>query len=387
LINFENHHKKFYHLEFIILYSIFTFFCICFLIQAYFLIVVQGKFARIKAPETIHDFRPNLSVVICARNEAKNLQENLNFILEQDYPNYEVIVVNDCSYDNSEEILKEFVNQFPAKLKVVTITEHPRHKTSKKFAATLGIKATANDFLIFTDADCKPKSVHWLSSMVNHYKNPQTEIVLGFSPYQSKPGFLNKIIRYETCLTAINYFGFSLTGMPYMGIGRNLSYKKSLFFKGKGFASHLHIPSGDDDLFVNQHANPNNVAIEFSADAQVISEPNTTFKNFWRQKFRHLGAGKAYKRSHKAILTTQFLSGLLFYDLFILLIVLKFQLIWVVGVFLLRFFIQTLVYFKALRKLKSVDLLGSLIILDPVYHFYMILLTIFASFKRKNQWK
>ena len=387
LLNFENHITKFYRLESLILYSIFALLLLCFLIQAYFLIIVQGKFARLKIESTPNEFKPNLSVVICARNEANNLQENLHYVLEQDYPNFEVIIVNDCSQDYSEYILKQLVAQYPDKLRVVTITEHPRHKTSKKFAATLGIKAAKYEILVFTDADCKPNSVHWLSNMANHYQNPATEIVLGFSPYYHKPGLLNKMIRYETCLTAINYFGFALAGMPYMGIGRNLSYKKSLFFKGKGFASHIHIPSGDDDLFVNQHAKRTNVAIEFGVDTHVLSNPKTTFSGFWVQKFRHLGAGKAYRAKHIAILTAQFLSGVLFYDLIIILLVLKFEPIWVLSIFFSRFILQSLVFHKVMRKLKSVDLIGWVIILDPIYHFYMVVLSIFGLFKNKHRWK
>ena len=387
LLNFENYTTKFYRLELLILYSLFAVFLLCFFIQAYFLITVHGKFARTKKIRVNKDFKPSLSVVICARNEANNLQKNLQYVLDQNYPNFEVIVVNDCSHDHSEHILKQLVAQYPSKLKVVTITEHPRHKTSKKFAATMGIKAAANEILIFTDADCKPKSHQWLSIMASHYQNPDTEIVLGFSPYSSIPSLLNKIIRYETCLTAINYFGFALMGMPYMGIGRNLSYKKSLFFKGKGFASHIHIPSGDDDLFVNQHANKKNVAVEYGADAHTLSEPKISYSSFWRQKFRHLGAGKAYKGKHKAILTAQFLSGLLFYDLIIVLLILRFEPVWVLSVFFLRYLVQSIIYYKALRKLKSLDLIWWVIILDPIYHFYMILLSIFGLFKRKNRWK
>lgn len=387
LLNFENYTTKFYRLELLILYSLFAVLLLCFFIQAYFLITVHGKFARTKKIRLNKDFKPSLSVVICARNEANNLQKNLQYVLDQDYPDFEVVVVNDCSYDNSEHILKQLVTQYPTKLKVVSITEHARHKTSKKFAATLGIKAAANEILVFTDADCKPKTSKWLSIIASHYKNPAIEIVLGFSPYTVKPGLLNKIIRYETCLTALNYFGFALTGMPYMGIGRNLSYKKSLFFKGKGFASHIHIPSGDDDLFVNQHANNTNVALEYSIASHVLSEPKNTISSFWRQKLRHLGAGKAYKRKHKTILTVQFLSGLLFYDLIIVLLILRFEPIWVLSVFFLRYLVQTVIYYKALRKLKSLGLIGWLIILDPIYHFYMILLSIFGLFKRKNRWK
>lgn len=375
-------------MEILIFYGLFSVFVLCFLVQAYFLIVVQGKFSRvILAPKDTQTLTNSVSVIICARNEAKNLTQNLSFVLNQNYPNFEVIVVNDCSFDGSEDLLKEFLSQYPTKLKVVTIEEHPRHKTSKKFAATLGIKASSHEILLFTDADCKPQSQNWISKMVHHYQNPAIEIVLGCSPYQHKTSFLNKIIRYETFLTAVNYFGFALWGMPYMGIGRNLSYKKSLFFKGKGFASHMHIPSGDDDLFVNQHANTSNIALEYSFDSQTISQPKTSIKSYWIQKIRHLGAGKHYKNNHKTILSLLFLSGLIFYTALIGLIILKIQIIAVVSVLFVRYLLQLFIYHKSFIKLQSKDLAWWLIITDPIYYFYTVLLSFFGLFKKKARWK
>lgn len=375
-------------MEIFLVYIFFLVFVLCFIVQTYFLVVIQGRFSRKKLNTVSNQTITNsVSVVICARNECKNLAQNLSFVLNQNYPNFEVIVVNDCSFDGSGDLLKEFVNQYRTKLKVVTIEEHPRHKTSKKFAATLGIKASANEILLFTDADCKPQSQNWINKMVSHYQNPAIEIVLGCSPYQHQSGFLNKIIRYETFLTAINYFGFALSGLPYMGVGRNLSYKKSLFFKGKGFASHMHIPSGDDDLFVNQHANKKNVALEYSFDSQTISQPKTSLLGYWRQKIRHTGAGKAYKSTHKVILTLQFLTGLLFYISFIGLLVLKIQLLVVISVFVFRYILQIFTYYNGLVKLQSKDLACWIILIDPVYYFYSMILIFYGLLKKKARWK
>lgn len=374
-------------LEIIIYYALFAIFSLCFYIQAYYLLVFYAKFSLHKIGESQQTNIHSVTVIICARNEAKNLEKNLDYVLNQQYPNFEVIVVNDCSYDATEDVLKTFVEQYPSLLKVVNISEHPRHKTSKKFAATLGIKASAHEILVFTDADCRPNSPHWLSKMVGHYHNPNIEIVLGFSPYEAKNGFLNKLIRYETCITAINYLSCAIVGKAYMGIGRNLSYKKSLFFKGKGFASHMHIPSGDDDLFVNQHAHSNNVAIEYSYDAQVISQPKTSFASLWKQKMRHLGAGRNYKFVDKQRLTIQFLSGWLFYILCIVLLVLKFMYVWVIGLFILRYLLQLFFYQKAFVKLQSKNLAGWLIFTEPVYYANIFLLSIASIFTKKTTWK
>lgn len=338
-----------------------------------------------KEEEPIKNKLP-VSVIICARNEAKNLEKNLEKVLHQDYPDFEVIVVNDCSSDHSDDVLRDFQKRYK-NLKVVKIEEHPRFKTAKKFAATLGIKAASHEILIFTDADCEPASSSWIEEMASHYQNQQTEIVLGYSPYLKENGFLNKLIRYETFQTALNYFSFALYGMPYMGVGRNLSYKKSLFFKGKGFAAHMHIPSGDDDLFVNQNATAQNVALEIREEAQVWSAPKNTWKSYWQQKNRHLGAGKVYKKEHKVYLSLQAGSAICFYALWVVCLVLNIEPYFLIGVFVLRFLIQIYVFYKPMSRFQNKDLLWWFILLDPFYYIYLTGLNVVGLFSKKISWK
>lgn len=326
-----------------------------------------------------------VSVIICARNERKNLEENLESILTQDYPGFEVVVVNDCSVDGSDELLRGF-SELYSHLKVVTITEHVRFKHGKKFAVTLGIKAASNEHLIFTDADCKPASANWIRHMQENFDGNK-EIVLGYSPYAVKSGPLNAFIRFETFFTALNYLSFALAGEPYMGVGRNLAYTKSLFFRGKGFASHMHIASGDDDLFVNQNASAVNAVIEIDPDTHVWTEPKTTLVGFVKQKIRHMGAGKAYKRKHKRILTLQAVSSIIFYASLAGLIAFKVHWWMILSCYMFRLVLQLLIYFPIFKKLKYKDLIWWFPALDLIYNFYIIVLSIISSFKKKVQWK
>ncbi|MBD3748704.1 MAG: glycosyltransferase [Sphingobacteriales bacterium] len=355
--------------------------------QLYFLWFVQRKLSNYQPEErqTAKKILP-VSVIICARNEAENLAKNLEKVLQQDYPDFEVIVVNDCSSDRSDDVLRDFQERYQH-LKVVKIEEHPRYKTAKKFAATLGIKAASHEILIFTDADCEPASSSWIEIMASHYQNNETEIVLGYSPYFKERGFLNKLIRYETFQTALNYFSFALYGMPYMGVGRNLSYKKSLFFKGKGFAAHMHIPSGDDDLFVNQNATAQNVAIEVREDAQVWSTPKGTWKAYWQQKLRHIGAGKIYKKQHKVYLSLQASSAICFYALGFTGLILSIEPYFLLGAFLLRFLIQFYIFYKPVGRFQNKDLLWWFILLDPFYYIYLTGLNVVGLFSKKISWK
>jgi glycosyltransferase involved in cell wall biosynthesis len=327
-----------------------------------------------------------VSVIISARNEAKNLTENLPSVLHQNYPDFEVVVVNDCSYDTSDLVLEEFVKSYPH-LKVVTITEHDRFKTGKKFALTLGIKAAKNEHLLFTDADCEPVSADWITRMAANFTAPGAQIVLGYSPYIKTGGFLNAFIRFETIKTAINYLSSALIGDAYMGIGRNLAYTKTLFFGAKGFAAHMHILSGDDDLFVNQNATPDNTVIEIHPDSFVNTHAKTGLTAWFRQKKRHFGVGKVYKTRHQRLLSVDAISGFLFYILLTLCLVFNFEPLLAAGLFMFRMIFQVVVYNKLFKRLSGKDLIWYLPFLDMIYYLYLNTFGLLGTFIKTNKWK
>ncbi len=366
-------------------YCLLGIFVFCFLIQLYFSLFVHLKLAFVKIPPVPQDANKPLSVVICARNEAENLQKYLPAVLEQDYPNFEVIVVNDRSWDGTNDLLEAFAKQY-THLKIVTVTDGTKFIVGKKFAVTMGIKAAVNEWLVFTDADCVPASDQWLRGM-QQPKEEEIAILLGYSPYLKRTGLLNALIRFETFFTAVNYLSFALKGMPYMGVGRNMAYKKSLFFNNKGFAAHMHIPSGDDDLFVNAHAHRGNTAICIHKDAQVWSEPNTNLKAYLLQKKRHFGAGKLYKPRHKFILSSQIIIQFLFYVLFVVLLCFEATRYAALGILGLSIVIRSLVYPRILKRLSYGDLSWWFPILDMLLFIFLVINGFLSIFVKKVQWK
>lgn len=355
--------------------------------QLYFLLFVYSRLAFYKKSQAkARGEQPPLSVIICARNEEENLRQNLPKILNQHYHQFEVILVNDFSEDETKWLLKELCTQY-SRLRVVEIAEHVRLKHGKKFAVTLGIKAAQYEHLIFTDADCVPQSDEWLQHMARAFDGGQ-EIILGYSPYTKKPGFLNALIRFETFHTAMSYLSYALKGNAYMGVGRNLGYTKSLFFRGKGFAAHMHIPSGDDDLFVNQNATPHNTAICIEPEAHVWSEPKTTFSAYAQQKTRHTGASKAYRSSHRRMLAAQLISAFFFYILAVLTVAL-YPSYWyvIVGIYLLRLMVQLIIYIPIMKKLQVKGLIWWLPFLDVFYYGYICINGFFALYKKDVRWK
>lgn len=356
------------------------------LFQLYYILIAYGRLARHKVKSLRRDdLQEPISVIICARNEYDNLAKFLPEILNQAYPAFEVIVVNDCSSDDSKWLLQDLEKQYNH-LRVIEIKEHIQLKHSKKFALTLGIKGAKYDKLVMTDADCLPSGPHWLSEIAGAYQDG-TEIVLGYSPYLKEKSFLNKLIRFETAHTAMSYLSYALRRDAYMGVGRNLSYSKELFFKGKGFNAHMHIKSGDDDLFVNQNATRSNVRIAIHPDAHMLSVPKNTWNAYYRQKARHAGASKMYKSRHKSMLATQLITALLFYC-WLIVCVAVFPAYWYIAVaaYSLRLLCQWIVFRNIYRKLAVPDLIGWIPVLDIVYYFYICINGLFNRNKKQRAW-
>ena len=265
-------------------------------IQLFYLIAFLITFLRKR--EARPDATPAVSVIVCAHDEEKNLKELIPLLLQQDYPDFEIIVVEDRSNDSTYDYLLQATADHP-RLKMVRVKYLPDHITGKKFAITLGVKAAAYDWVLLTDADCRPFGNQWIRAMAAHM-TADKQIVLGFSPYLVLPGYLNAFVRFESLITAIQFMGLALLNRPYMGTGRNLAYRKSLFLDNKGFNKHLTINGGDDDLFVNQHAVPGNTAVNLETRGIVRSIPKSTWRKFLYQKLRHLSVGKRYRLRDRA---------------------------------------------------------------------------------------
>lgn len=330
-----------------------------------------------------------VSIVVCAHDEEENLRQLIPLLLQQNYPSFEVIVVNDRSNDETYDYLLEATKVHP-KLKMVNVKDTPAHVNGKKYALTLGIRAAANDWVLLTDADCRPRSEEWIHSMSRNF-DPKAQFVLGFSPYNTSPGFLNHFIRFESLITALQYFTFAIFKNPYMGVGRNLAYRKSLFLEKKGFNNLLHVTGGDDDLFVNAHANGSNTRVEFGATSLVTSIPENTVRDFFNQKIRHLSVGKRYRFGHKVLLAAFNLSWLLTWITGVWLIVLGFNdyrlAIAGVSAIFLRWILQ-IFSVRAIVKTSKLPFAFAIIpVLDFVYPIYYISTGLVALFTKKVRWK
>jgi cellulose synthase/poly-beta-1,6-N-acetylglucosamine synthase-like glycosyltransferase len=361
---------------------IFYLFALVAAVQLFYYLYFFRRVAFYKQEEKEQTQEHPVSVIICARDEDENIARNLPGILVQEYQStHEVIVVNDNSIDDTKYILAELQKTFK-KLQIVDLTQEAKMIAGKKFPLSIGIKESKHEIVLLTDADCVPASEHWLFKMQDAFSNG-TEVALGYGAYQKMPGFLNKAIRFETFHTALQYFSYALAGKPYMGVGRNLAYRKDLFFRNKGFSSINHIPSGDDDLFINKVATKENTTVVMDPDAFTLSKPKQSWKEWMKQKNRHYTTGKFYKTSHKFLLGVYTASFFLFYPLLILSLIF-FDWRWPLIPFGVRMITQAIIWNKAMKKLHEGDLFSWFFFWD-FWMFVYYLMFIPAAWRKPGK--
>lgn len=354
-------------------------------IQIFYYLGIFGKFAFGK-PQSITPKKLPVSVIVCAKNEEENVKKYIPLLAEQNYPDFEIVLIDDASSDETLEVFEQFEKQY-SNIRLVKVKNNEAFWGNKKYALTLGIKASSKDYLLFTDADCYPVSKEWITAMTSQFTMNKT-IVLGYGGYEkTERSLLNKIIRFETVLTALQYFSWAKTGLPYMGVGRNLAYKKEEFFNVNGFIEHIQVRSGDDDLFVNQAANKANTTIAYTPESFTYSKPKETYKEWFTQKRRHVATANYYKFFDKIQLGLFYISQLLFFLLVILLLAFQFQWIAVLALLATRYTIVWIVFGFSAGKLKENDLKVWFPIIEIVLVIIQINIFITNIFSKPANWK
>ena len=356
---------------------------LCVLVQLYYSLYYFLPLARYKDP--VAEAVWPVSVVVAAHNEQENLMALLPLLLDQEYPEFEIILVNDRSEDDTEFYTYELERLF-RNFRVVTVKKTPDYLNPKKYALALGIRAAKHEHVLLTDADCRPCSLNWIKKMQSGYKNG-ADVVLGYSPYAQSKGFLNHLVRYETLLTGIQYLSHANRGKAYMGVGRNLSYTKECFFNNKGFASHIKTTGGDDDLFVRDAANNSEISIVIDKEGQTVSVPKKTFREWVVQKRRHMSVGGQYNASDRRRIGIFVVANILFYIISIVVLVLSSHLAILGVLVVVRYLSVFPVYVLAARRLGDTISLLMLPLLDVVYFLNYMFLGISVLLYKKIRWK
>ena len=359
-------------------------FIVAVMVQLYYTLFIFYKLALYKVLKPNTPPELPISVIIAARNERKALDKNLCSILKQDYPQFEVIVVNNNSVDDSNEVLKEYQNKFK-NLKIVPL-HSPKHITKgKKLPLTLGIKAAKYEHLVFTDADYTPSSNQWLNRMAQKFEEGN-EIVLGYGPHKKTKTWVNKIIRFDTAWIGINYFAFALKSIPYMGVGRNLAYTKTAYHRVNGFKSHYALPSGDDDLFIQEASKQASLCIQVDAKSFCESEAKETWTDWINQKSRHYTTSVKYRFIKKVLLATYPITLITAWFSFVSLMILGscplLYTLAIVSVTLIKWWIQG----KCLDKIKERKFALFFPFWDLFYALLIPIIYFLAKNKRNKDW-
>ena len=350
---------------------------IFFLIQSYYHLGLYRNLYLHSRKEKEESETPPLSVILVAKDEASDLRKNLPAILEQDYSSFEVIVIYDQSAgDECEDVLKILQEKYPH-LHHSFIPDSARYISHKKLGITMGIKASHHEWLVFTEPNCAPTSNQWLRKMARNFTS-DTDIVLGYSNYEKGKGWFNRKITFDTLLNSMRYLGMAINGHPYMGCGRNMAYRKSLYYQQKGFASHLNLQRGEDDIFVNQMANGKNTKVEASAESVIrISTP--LYKKSWREeKLSYTMTSRYYKGAAHYLVGFEACSRLLFLAMVIACLV--FGILtqdWImIGIASLlgslRYLMQVIIFHQTSVALNERKFYTSLLLFDwlqPIWNF------------------
>lgn len=367
-------------LEPIFIEVIFIIACLLYLFE---LAWIWGGLVQFK-PNYTPDFETPMSLIIAARDEELNLKKHLELWLRQYHKAYEVIVVNDCSGDNTEFLLAEYQRKFPH-LQVINLKESNVFKGGKKYALTLGLKGAQFERVVFTDADCKPSSEYWLGSMNAQY-DEANEIILGIGQYEKEKGFLNYLIRMDTIQIAIQYLGLAARSHPYMGVGRNLAYTKEIFFENGGFKKHHYIKWGDDDLFINQVATGENTTLCPIPEAMTISEAKESFSDWFAQKRRHMSTSGKYNAITKLLLGIKPLRIVLYYSFLVLgLFHEELKISFLISALIL-YLTQALIFIVLKKKIGPVELAALFPLTELLLFVINVLIYISIWLKKPTKW-
>ena len=356
-------------------------------IQIICYLLIYSRFVFARAKKTSVTNTP-VSVLVCAKNEAKELEQFLPSILSQNHTNFEIVLINDVSYDNTFEIMEAFAEKH-ACIKLVNVKNNEAFWGNKKYALTLGIKAATHENLLFINANSKPVSLNWITEMCAQLNlNSKKTVVLGYSAYNKvKHSVLNKFIRFDHLIKSIQYMSFAKTGMPYVGVSENLAYTKKHFFDANGFMSHMDIKKSEHALFINQTATKRNTSAVFSKNSFTSTVAPKSLKSWTTKKRQYTYIAKHFKLIHKFVLALIYSTGFLFWLLAILLISLQYNWEIVAAIIASRIVVQYIVLGIGAKKLNELDLIIFIPFLEIFLILFQFVIFITNASSKPKHWK
>jgi len=343
----------------------------------YFRYFIRINYLQIHKPKKTDT---KASVIIAVRNAANHIEQTIQSILEQNHANFELIIIDDNSTDDTAKCIQKIKDE---RISYHKLEEH----YGKKRAIEIGIKKSTTKLLLFIDADCIAESRNWLGSMVSSFTNKK-RIILAYSRFRPiKYSFLNKIQRFECLLNGIQYLSFAASGYPYMGVGRNLAYHKEVYEKANAFQKHSDVIGGDDDLIINEMGNSDNVAVLMEPSTHTISDAEVSWRSYYYQKRRQLQAGSKYKSTDKIRLAIYGAANVIFYFTYFCLLFGNDNQATILSIFVIKQLMQMLLFDSIMKRLKDRDLLIWLFPLESIYYAIITFIGISTWIWKIDRWK
>ena len=354
-------------------------------IQLFYFLFVYGRFA-FSNPTEEKEYTPPVSIIICSKNQVDHCKILVPLLMEQDYPNFEIVLIDDASTDDTLDVFENFEAQYK-NIKLVKVENIEAFWGNKKFSMTLGIKAAKYEHLLFIEPNCLPATNQWIAEMASHF-DADKSIVIGYSKLiKEKKSLANMFMRFENVWQAMHTFGFTQIGKPYRGSGSNLAYHRKEFFNVRGFNDHMKIRFGEDELFVNQASTGKNTTFAISKDSFTLSKPEQNFSNWMQLKRKQLSLSKNFKSSDQIQLQLYNVSFWGFVILAAILLITQFEWEIVSSLIIARYLIAWITMGFATRKLDEKDIIFVYPLLELFWAFTLLNIKLSNLFSKPTQWR
>lgn len=351
---------------------VFYFFVACLAIQLIYYIFFLSILLNNKK-EKEYDLKP-ISVILYVKNSELYLEKNIDYFINQKYPKFEILLVNNASSDNTDIILEKLSEKHKS-LRIINVENNESFWGNKKYTYTLAIKAAKYEHLIFSEIDCKPVSENWIHEINKSFSSKKT-IILGYKRLLKTSSLFNLIIRFDNLLESIKSFSFTKINSPYSADSRNYAFTKKDFYRVNGFINHIKIKNGKEDLFVKDAKQKYNSAYTLSDESFVESSKSLSFKEWFLNKKNSNLLKRHYSFKNQFLLNAFSFSKVFLYFLTIILLLIHDWKI-ILIIFSSYIIFQSVITFIINRKFKET----SIFYLSPILDFLLVLfqISIFIS--------
>ena len=242
-----------------------TVFGVLFLLRLLHLFLFTGRVLFRKKVDNNEAEKKPLSLILTIRNEEENLKNNLPKILSLENIDFEMVVVDDFSQDNSYLILGLLKDRY----KRLTISAlNQETKFSTKLALNIAIKATNNKWILTVPVSLAEVAAEWLD-YISQATNNEKNVVIGYSTVARSKGFYNRLTRIENYFSYLKSTGYILNGIPFVYSVENVAFQKEKYFEIGGFGQKVTEHYANLELVINSFIRKKTTAVLFNKESSI----------------------------------------------------------------------------------------------------------------------